>query len=609
MGREWPLRARPLLAGLAALALIAVGACASTHIAAPGPTPTAKPCVLAAANPDPTRTYAVARLDEADVEHRCNVSDRTLAVHVLGQFRNIYGPEATDKRGEPLPISAADAISRVIKMLRDEAAAKTDDSPLKILIFVHGGLVDHRNAVLAAESLAPGMIADGYTPVFLIWNSDIATSYGDRLCCVKDGEQWVDGKGFFVPVRAAGDVAASGARAVENFAQQWLRFHDSVIKKSGTPYYLRYRDTDLLCRDLVGACPHLIYPKFAEPRDADTYLNDQRVRIRSKQIEYAALWPVRVAATVTLPEVGAKAWDNMVRRTRLALENAMLSSDAYDASSKPCETMQADADRRAPSRKPQAALAPDEPRYQQLGFGGFGIFFARLDCEIAHGRFTRKADGVDRPVPLELYFYGHSMGAIVGDEAIWRYPNLPWKRIVFMAAATSIRDFRTSVVPILRCTGRDAVLAESKPCCLGVQFYGLSLHPIAESRELNLGGAPPQGSLLEWIDEMFGGPRSFDDRMLGKWTNVEETLPLFPSDARANMTFKVFPKQEDLRHGDPAEKAVFNAACTPGPGLRFGDIPANGVDLATRCHPIGHGDFTNFSFWRDAYIDPPSASP
>jgi hypothetical protein len=148
----------------------------------------------------------------------------------------------------------------------------------------------------------------------------------------------------------------------------------------------------------------------------------------------------------------------------------------------------------------------------------------------------------------------------------------------------------------------------TKPCAEHVQFYSLMLHPLTEARELNVGGLPPQGSLLEWIDQMFGGPRTSDERTFGKWTNVEDNIQLFRPLARQRMHFRVFPSQADLRDGDAVEQAEFYKACAPAPGMVFpkdaGNDKAARIDPSRRCHPVKHGEFTDYSFWRDAYIEP-----
>jgi pimeloyl-ACP methyl ester carboxylesterase len=282
----------------------------------------------------------------------------------------------------------------------------------------------------------------------------------------------------------------------------------------------------------------------------------------------------------------------------LALELATYAPSPAQPASEPlsCAQETAEADRTNPPIPTSGYPKWEKLKLHPLGGGGFTLFFQRLDCEIRTGGFGR---------PVEVYFYGHSMGAFVGDEAIWRYPDMPWRRIVYMGAANSTRDFRTSVAPLLECSALDDGKTQQ---CMGrdTRFYNLMLHPLAEARELNTGGIAPQGSMLEWIDEMLANPRTLEERTFGKWLNVEQTLPLLPPEARRRMTLRVFPRQQDMRYGDATERQRFFAECAPAPGLAFREqTPSGGpegFDGSIRCHPVKHGEFPGFSFWREDYL-------
>ena len=585
-------------AALAGVGLLA--GCASSTLQAPRAVAgSPDPCRLQQ-NPDLGRIYRVPRPspDERD-RAACNIAARTISVHDQGQLRPTYGELPKT------PVAPSQVIDPVIATLKDRAAHLPPGQPLKVLIYVHGGLVEHRNAVRSAEALAPGMLADGYQPVFLIWESSMGRSYWDRLCCVTNGELSVGGKSLFVPMRLAGDIGASLARAPENYDQEFIRYRDSVISPHGTSNELRNDDQANLCLQLSatgqGGCLDLAYPPFD-----DAHLNRLDRSLKIQTVQHAASFPIRVVGVAALPEVGTEAWDNMIRRTRLAVLYATAGPvrPADAGAVRDCTSLERQADEDV-----NHGLLPDKSerpsdRFRPIASGGFALFFERLDCEIRNRNF-HGPDG--RPVEVQLYFYGHSMGAIVGDEVIWRYPGLPWTRIVYMAAADSIRDFRTSVMPQLYCPTAPAIPPTNSPCQQGVEFYSLMLHPLTEARELNVGGLPPQGSLLEWIDQMFGGPRTSDDRTFGKWTNIEDNIQLFRPVARQRMHFRVFPSQGDLRDGDAAEQAVFYRDCAPGPGRVFPKDATKGapVDDARRCHPIKHGEFTDYSFWRESYIKPP----
>ena len=134
------------------------------------------------------------------------------------------------------------------------------------------------------------------------------------------------------------------------------------------------------------------------------------------------------------------------------------------------------------------------------------------------------------------------MGAIIANDIIRYFPNLPYKDIVYMAAASSISHVQETVVPLLSRPGNK------------VSFYNLMLHPDADSREQTLGGIGPTGSLLEWIDDYYTDPSTMVDRRFGKWRNLFYIRTMIPKKAREHMTFKVFgftrKLNNPMRHGD-----------------------------------------------------------
>src|SRR5690606_32518259 len=91
----------------------------------------------------------------------------------------------------------------------------------------------------------------------------------------------------------------------------------------------------------------------------------------------------------------------------------------------------------------------------------------------------------------EITLVGHSMGAIVINEVLSTYPDLPVKNIVYMAPACPVRDAQKVIVPYLLRHRR-------------ARFFLLTLHPIAEADEkfsvLPWYDVVPRGSLLEWVD-------------------------------------------------------------------------------------------------------------
>jgi hypothetical protein len=147
---------------------------------------------------------------------------------------------------------------------------------------------------------------------------------------------------------------------------------------------------------------------------------------------------------------------------------------------------------------------------------------------------------------MEITLIGHSMGTIIINEIIRRFPKLQYKDIIYMAAACTIRDFECKVAPLMS-TNTD------------IKIYNLCLHPIAEASEaqwqfLDL---TPRGSLLEWIDNLFSEPETHNDRVFGKWENIIKSTSLIDKNFRFRFVLKAFSVGEINginRHIDFASK-------------------------------------------------------
>jgi pimeloyl-ACP methyl ester carboxylesterase len=145
----------------------------------------------------------------------------------------------------------------------------------------------------------------------------------------------------------------------------------------------------------------------------------------------------------------------------------------------------------------------------------------------------------DRPA---ITLIGHSMGVIVVNQILRNFPDLPYRNIVFMGGAASVRDTLIALGQVTR--------DEPRP---GPRFYNLSLHQLAEANEVSYFGAVSKGSLLEWVDRMYTTPATFADRTVGKWLNAVMAYGDFlPLEERLQMSFKRFGLScaEPLKHGE-----------------------------------------------------------
>jgi hypothetical protein len=564
--------------------LATLAACASTNtIAIKRDAPT---CVAATDRPAPYDAVFIANPESLgrDASPRCDVSRFTVAVRNLGAMREVYGDErsiAADRitaRVDEVIGAILDRLCEPVDHPADPGAAVAPDRrcdpggpTVRLLIYAHGGMVNHERGVRASERLAPAMLADGYEPLFLVWNSDLATAYGQELCCINTRAEATPSPRFWLTIfRAFSDVVAGWGNAPENYVNQFTRYKASVDDpEAHNPRYWLACDAEpppnCLARKRPdsgenSAANNVIFP----PGKTDDQLNAMRPwQTLLGRPRFVVLEPARLATTLA-SGIGQKSWDNLVGRTQLA----------FGTDQEPTGIGCADATRR--SAATAASYLEEEDNAVREGEpppGGFAIVFDRLECELIARNLMGR---------VRITLVGHSMGALIANEIVSRYPELPYERIIYMAAATSIRDFRLTVAPVLaeHATG----VCHGSPC-QQIQFFSLMLHPLADAREIYYGGVAPEGSLLEWIDEMFQGPRTGEDRMLGKWNNIRGMKGLFTDDLQRVMTFRIFPLDDSVK-----------------PSERDCATPPRGGDKPPRCHPIRHGEMSQFSFWRDRYL-------
>jgi pimeloyl-ACP methyl ester carboxylesterase len=140
---------------------------------------------------------------------------------------------------------------------------------------------------------------------------------------------------------------------------------------------------------------------------------------------------------------------------------------------------------------------------------------------------------VDHPsLGIELDVIAHSMGAMIVNEIVRTAPDLPYRNLVYMAPACSIRRFAEAVTPILG----DQV--RTPP----VHAWVLTLNPKVEALQEDWGRLlTPIGSVLEWLEGFLTPPSSYLDRFLGKWDNALSSLHIFEDAVRPRLHVKGFP--------------------------------------------------------------------
>ncbi|AFT70677.1 hypothetical protein B5T_02403 [Alloalcanivorax dieselolei B5] len=371
---------------------------------------------------------------------------------------------------------------------------------LKVLLFFHGGLNHPRYNDERLDHYLKDMEADGFYPLYVSWRSGAFVSFWDRFTAVRNGGI---ATGPVAPVRGTiytlSDALSGLAKAPET---GWDAAADSFAAADA-----RRRGVD---RDRSDYLPSdaLYWPA------SDSYSFLDQTLYRTGLVLPGV---VRLVTTPAVQGLGTPAWSMMLRRT------------------KHLTTMEAD------------VLGYNEDYCgDACAVEGNGVVAV----------LARRLDAMNQRLPagmtMEITLVGHSMGAIVANELVSLYPQLPYKTIIHMGAADSSRNWIDKMYPWLKDHADDPDVA----------FYNLVLHPTSEEREVRGYFLIPNGSLLVWLDDMLTQPDHMLDRRSGRWTNARHLLPFY-EDA-GNAYLKVFPANDD-------------------------SVPQN------------HGDFGKFRYWREDF--------
>jgi hypothetical protein len=470
----------------------------------------------------------------------------------------------TDRRGQPLEFTASCFTQHIVAVDRDglllhpglEPYTNAQQwaeyfrvltnsiatSPLgtNILIYVHGGLNTRVDSFERATNLWSGIQTSrpGYYPIFLNWDSGLMSSYWEHLHRVRQGQVvgwsgWLSAPFYLVADLGRG-VTRAPALLYQNLRSDTMELTDSsFLLAAAVPRLVLNQATNTLLRPVsTPAAPVSKLLDKAE-RPADSLLNRSlppdalnakalylqlRQQYASNQVEtiaiseggeqrsrwdhlgraslYVTTLPAKLAGqSLVLDSLGTSAWDNMCRRTRTMFRQPQ----EFDAA----------ADRDSPEKLQQRLASPPT--------GAVAEFLRHLGALTASSRRN-----------YQITLIGHSMGTIVLNEMVRNHPNLPYTNIVYLAAACSMRDLESSVVPYL--------IAHP-----GARFYNVCLHPKNDVFGISApGDIGPRGTLLQWIDNFFSSPLTMEDRTLGNWHNLMQETHVFPTNVRHQIKLKAF---------------------------------------------------------------------
>lgn len=397
----------------------------------------------------------------------------------------------------------------------------------KILISIHGGLNSIAANVKRVEEHYDSALKDGYFPVFISWRSGAATTLYDRYFGVRNGvdrSKWITIPS--APFYFVSDLLSGVAAIPESIWDQGANFYNSH-KNNLTGFY----EKDINHRLNEFQSPDVYYTQRGAEKSSV-----EQIGYGIRQIIPGA---VRLVSTPLIEGMADKAWGVMRRRAKtLVYRQQDLTYRGIGQSFGDLETMSDDLS--------ETIECENNGQFYESGKPN-GVV-AQL--------FRSLRDVTDSEITL----VGHSMGAIIANDIVNIYPDLPFSRIIHMASADSIRNFMEKTQPYL--------VKNSD-----TQFFNLMLHPLNEEQEQSAFGTAPEGSLLIWIDYLLENPETTLDRVAGRWENMKWVVPLLSSEK--NIHLKLFGLRQTMTYEE-------------APNYMF-------------LEPIKHGDFGDFKFWKSEF--------
>jgi len=389
--------------------------------------------------------------------------ERMIAINDDGSPYN-YPIKVGDKIIPANEYNYSNHINRIIKSIRKSGRTN-------ILIYIFGGMNSLDSTVERSEIYAKKISeTSDYYPILVNWESSLFDAYYDHLMWYRRGVKNPCLGPALSPFYLIADLGRAVTRLPINIVYQ--------SKGTFTDYELEPKIDEEEVEDIE---------KMKIRASTGKDLTSAPYRIM-RNIVYMMGFPTRVVTTPMIDACGKNAWDTMLRRTQTAFQQ----SRSLD--------IEEDGKFNVAYSPPDGALAVLMNALSDLYSQDSNYFFTLL---------------------------GHSLGPVMINELIRRYPNLPYDNIVYMAPACSIKDAGNAIGPYMHANTNTI-------------FYNLCLHENADRYEMMWWAVLPRGSILEWIDSFLGNPLVLTDLTLGKWSNAIRSLPQISPELRPRIVIKAF---------------------------------------------------------------------
>lgn len=385
----------------------------------------------------------------------------------------------------------------------------------ELMIFVHGGLNTFSDASKRVKEDACKVLEDGKYPIYIAWNSGPLTNYKDHLFFMRRGN-WAELLG---PLSFPAVFLEDTARAITRLPAAWYYVATSQIKVLP---WVKSEDEALAEQGLLM--------KGEGYKNINNSENDRGHTIADY---WSILNPVRLVTAPFVDGLGKGAWNSMLRRTDYVLYKPMFNEG-----------------------KDKSYIVGSQKTAASRFFERLALRTSEQLKRAEKRKNTSYYEENSTDWRWNIDLIGHSMGAFVVNRILADYGDkLPIQSVVHMAAACPIKDVQMTVVPFLKSSKIKAKSLKAKDWPIP-EYYALTLNPYRDMSEQNtIADFVPRGSLLMWIDLMFGDINSAEDKVAGFWFNLIRSAGVtFPEAVREQVTLTQF----GISDGSPEKHGHFS---------------------------------------------------